>query len=67
MKFDYTYGNQYYKYYYPTGLKSVEYEIMAKEQSQDVQPCMEYLMEPRPIFDNPDYKNLLFVGSTGLR
>ena len=25
-------------------------------QSQDIQPGMEYLMEPRPIFDNPNYK-----------
>ena len=29
---------------------------MASEQSQDKQPGMEYLMNPRPIFDNPDYK-----------
>lgn len=25
-------------------------------QHQDIQPGMEYLMEPRPIFDNPEYK-----------
>lgn len=29
---------------------------MAKEQSQLKQPGMEYLMMPRPIFDNPNYK-----------
>ncbi|MBE6148874.1 MAG: SDR family oxidoreductase [Firmicutes bacterium] len=29
---------------------------MAPEQSQDVQPGMEYLMEPKPIFDNPEYQ-----------
>ena len=29
---------------------------MAPEQSQDVQPGMEYLMFPSPIFDNPNYK-----------
>lgn len=28
---------------------------MAEEQSQDVQSGMEYLMDPRPIFNNPDY------------
>lgn len=56
MNFDYIYGNQYYNYYDPTGIKSVEYMIMAKEQSQEEQPGMEYLMNPRPIFDNPNYK-----------
>ena len=29
---------------------------MAPEQSQDVQPGMEYVMNPLPIFDNPNYK-----------
>lgn len=55
MSFDYNYGNDYYNYYYPLGVKSREYEIMAPEQSQNVQPGMEYLMKPRPIFDNPNY------------
>ena len=26
-------------------------------QTQDIQPGMEYLMHPRPIFDNPNYKS----------
>ncbi len=56
MNYDYHYGNQYYNYYYPTGLKTTEYQILAKEQSQNVQPGMEYLMKPRPIFDNVNYK-----------
>lgn len=56
MNFDYQYGNQYYNYYDKIGIKSTEYEIMAPEQSQSQQPGMEYLMTPRPIFDNPDYK-----------
>lgn len=56
MNFDYKYGNQYYNYFGDIGIKSVEYKIMAPEQSQADQPGMEYLMTPRPIFDNPNYK-----------
>ncbi len=56
MNIDYSYGNQYYQYFDGVGLKCIEYEIMAPEQSQSKQPGMEYLMNPRPIFDNPDYK-----------
>ncbi len=55
MNYDYHYGNQFYHYYDPLGIKSIEYEIMAPEQSQPQQPGMEYLMNPRPIFDNPNY------------
>lgn len=62
MNIDYSYGNQYYQYYGNTGIKSVEYEILAPEQSQNKQPGMEYIMNPRPIFDNPDY-----VGSGKLK
>ena len=57
MNIDYSYGNQYYQYFDNIGIKSIEYEIMAPEQSQSRQPGMEYLMNPRPIFDNPDYKD----------
>lgn len=56
MNFDYNYGNEYYNYYGKTGIKSKVYNILAPEQSQDVQPGMEYLMKPLPIFDNPNYK-----------
>ena len=56
MNFDYQYGNQFYKYYGDTGIKSIKYKIMAPEQSQSEQPGLEYLMKPRPIFDNPNYK-----------
>ena len=56
MNIDYSYGKQFYQYFDRTGIKSVEYEIMAPEQSQSQQPGMEYLMTPRPIFDNPNYK-----------
>lgn len=56
MNFDYQFGNTFYNYYDKCGIKSTEYEIMAPEQEQDKQPGMEYLMTPRPIFDNPNYK-----------
>lgn len=56
MNYDYKYGNKYYNYYGNVGIESTKYKIVAPEQSQDVQPGLEYVMEPRPIFDNPDYK-----------
>lgn len=62
MNFDYQYGNQYYQYFYPNGIRSTEYKILAPEQSQNTQPGMEYLMNPLPIFDNPNY-----VGSGKLK
>ena len=55
MDYDYHFGNDYYKYMGDTGIKSTVYNILAPEQSQDVQPGMEYLMEPKPIFDNKEY------------
>ena len=56
MDFDYNFGNDFYKYYGNEGLKCTKYKIMAPEQSQAVQPGMEYPMIPQPIFDNPNYK-----------
>ncbi len=56
MDYDYNFGNDYYKYDGPIGIKSTVYNILAPEQSQDDQPGMEYLMDPLPIFDNPNYK-----------
>ena len=56
MDYDYKFGNNYYKYYGDKGIKSIVYNIMAPEQSQEVQPGMEYLMKPLPVFDNPNYK-----------
>ena len=56
MEYDYKYGNNYWKYYdNKVGVKSTVYNILAPEQSQDVQPGMEYVMRPLPIFDNPNY------------
>lgn len=56
MNFDYHYGNEYYKYFDNIGLQIKKYNILAPEQSQSEQPGMEYLMNPLPIFDNPNYK-----------
>ena len=56
MDYDYNFGRDYYKYYGDTGIKSTVYNIMAPEQMQDMQPGMEYLMTPLPIFDNPNLK-----------
>ena len=56
MNFDYNFGSDYYKYFDDIGIKSTKYKIMAKEQSQKEQPGKEYLMTPKPIFDNPNYK-----------
>lgn len=56
MNCDYSYGNQCYNYYDKVGVQSKKYQIMAPEQEQPQQPGMEYLMTPRPIFDNPAYK-----------
>ncbi len=38
------------------GLKCTKFKLRYPPQSQDMQPGMEYLMRPRPIFDNPEYK-----------
>ena len=54
--YDYKFGNTFYKYYGNKGVKSVVYNILAPEQSQEVQLGMEYVMKPLPIFDNPNYK-----------
>ena len=56
MNFDYNFGNQYYKYMGKEGLQTKVYTIMAPEQSKKTPPVMEYLMTPKPVFDNKDYK-----------
>ena len=55
MNYDYNFGNNYYKYFGKQGVKSTIYNILAPEQEQNIQPGMEYLMNPLPIFDNPNY------------
>jgi len=44
------------------GKKCKDFIVKAPPQEQDVQPGMEYVMKPRPIFDNPNY-----VGSNKLK
>ncbi len=56
MDYDYKFGNNYYKYYGNKGVKSTVYNILAPAQEQEVQPGLEYVMKPLPIFDNPNYK-----------
>ncbi len=56
MKYDYKFGNDFYKYYQEYGLKITKYKILAPPQEQKNQPGLEYLMFPKPIFDNPKYK-----------
>lgn len=56
MNYDYKYGNKFYNYFNDIGIESIKYKIIAPEQEQNCQPGMEYLMNPRPIFDNPEYK-----------
>ena len=38
------------------GLICKDYRIEFPPQHQDAQPGMEYLMRPRPIFNNPYYR-----------
>jgi len=38
------------------GLKCTSFKVKYPPQEQDVQPGMEYLMEPRPIYNNCNYK-----------
>lgn len=38
------------------GYKCDKYKLQYPPQEQEIQPGMEYLMNPRPIFDNPNYK-----------
>lgn len=37
------------------GYKCTKFKVEFPEQEQNIQPGMEYLMTPRPIFDNPNY------------
>lgn len=56
MDFDYHFGNEGFKYFDDFGIKYTKYFKMAPEQSQSEQPGKEFLMTPRPIFDNPLYE-----------
>lgn len=39
------------------GYKCIKYRVQFPPQEQATQPGLEYLMVPRPIFDNPNYKS----------
>ncbi len=41
---------------YGYGYQCTKYKIKFPEQHQNRQPGMEYVMDPKPIFDNPNYK-----------
>lgn len=41
---------------YGYGYKCTKFKLQFPPQEQNIQPGMEYKMEPRPIFDNPNYK-----------
>ena len=56
MNYNYRFGNKFYNYYDTLGIESTEYSIMAPAQEQRRQPGFEYLMNPLPIFDNPNYQ-----------
>ena len=56
MQYDYSFGNKAYKYFNNFGIEDIKYHILAPEQEQAQQPGLEYIMKPRPIFDNPTYK-----------
>lgn len=55
MNCDYSYGNTCYQFYGKTGIKCTEYKITAPPQQQDGLVGIEYIMQPRPIFDDPNY------------
>ena len=38
------------------GWKCTDFQVRFPPQHQNVQPGMEYLMMPKPVFDNPNYK-----------
>ena len=62
MNYDYSYGDLYYKFYQDEGLKCKKYQIMAPPQKQNGIVGLEYVMNPLPIFDDPNY-----VGSGKLK
>ncbi len=56
MDYDYKFGNVAYKYFDNIGIEFKKFQILAPEQEQKEQPGKEYLMTPKPIYDNPCYK-----------
>lgn len=56
MKEKYTFGRDTYIYNDQTGYKITEYSVMAPPEEQKRLVGLEYLMNTKPIFDNPNYK-----------
>lgn len=56
MEYDYKYANTAYKYYKDYGEKITKYNVLVPKQEQSVSPGREFLMQPLPVFDNPNYK-----------
>lgn len=57
------------KYMYNNGVgwKCTDFQAKFPPQHQNVQPGMEYLMKPLPVFDNPNYKgNGKLAGKTAI-
>ena len=54
-EYDYDYGLKYIDEN-GCGYKCIKYKVQYPPQEQLIQPGMEYLMTPKPIFDNPNYK-----------
>ena len=55
MKGKYTFGRDTYLYNNLEGVKVSKYHVMAPPQQQRDLVGKEYKMEPKPIFDNPNY------------
>ena len=62
MKGKYTFGRDTYIYQNKEGVKISKYNVLAPPQQQRELVGKEYIMEPRPIFDNPNY-----IGSDKLK
>lgn len=56
MKNEYTFGRDTYIYDNKNGVKISSYTPMAPPQKQDGIVGVEYIMNPKPIFDDPNYK-----------
>ena len=56
MKNEYTFGRDTYIYDNKNGVKISSYTPMAPPQKQDGIVGVECIMNPRPIFDDPNYK-----------
>ncbi len=56
MKNSYCYGRDTYIFDDDEGVKISKYIPLAPSQSQDGVVGLEYIMNPRPIFDDPNYK-----------